>query len=294
MRIWGTALVVLALLPGAAVALPNVGPPGFALVSRGPGGGTVWEGRIPNHELHDPRLADVYLPPGYSPDQRYPVVYFLHGFWGSPSSFVHGLHMVEAADTEIAQGLAVPFIAVMPPGGPMTKTAGDEWAGVWEDYVVRDVVPWVDSGLPTDPDRRAIAGLSAGGFGAVDIGLRHPRMFRTLESWGGYFRPFLDGPFLGVSRQTLDAHTPTLLARGEATLLRRRGMRFFLSTGRSGHGPIAARWTFQFAHELAHLRLQHRLWILPARYQGHLYRTQLPAAIDYAVPGSANGQTRRG
>jgi hypothetical protein len=243
--------------------------------------------------VEDPRLADIYLPPGYSPDQRYPVVYFLHGFWGSPSSFVHGLRLADAADTQIASGRALPFIGVMPPGGPMTKRADDEWAGVWEDYVVRDVVRWVDGRLPSDPARRAIAGLSAGGFGAVDIGLRHPRMFRTLESWGGYFRPFLDGPFVGVGRQTLDAHTPTLLVRAEATLLRRRGVRFFLSTGRSGHGPVAARWTFEFAGELTHLRLQHKLWILPARYRGHLYRTQLQAAIDYAFPGLTKGQTRR-
>jgi hypothetical protein len=109
-------------------------------------------------------------------------------------------------------------------------------------------------------------------------------MFETLESWGGYFRPFLDGPFVGVSRRTLDAHTPTLLAHREASLLRRRGVRFFLSTGRSGHGPVAARWTFEFSDELAQLHLPHKLWILPPGHRG-LYRTQLPAAIDYAVPG---------
>jgi len=32
---------------------------------------------------------------------------------------------------------------------------------------------------------RTIAGLSAGGFGAVGIALRHPRLFRRVESWGG-------------------------------------------------------------------------------------------------------------
>ena len=286
MRTCAVALAAFALLPGAPVARAvEPGLPGFTLVSRGPEGGMVWEGRIPNREVQDPRLADIYLPPGYSPDQRYPVVYFLHGFWGSPSSFVHGLHIAAAADPQIADRHAASFIGVMPPGGLMTKTADDEWAGVWEDYLVRDVVPWVDEHLPTDPFDRAIAGLSAGGFGAVDIGLRHPRMFETLESWGGYFRPFLDGPFVGVSRRALEAHTPTLLVRQEASLLRRRGVRFFLSTGRSGHGPVAARWTFEFARELAQLHLLHRLWVLPPGHRGHLYRTQLPAAIDYAVPG---------
>jgi S-formylglutathione hydrolase FrmB len=282
-------LAAVGLPFGSATAAPAPTPPGvpagFHLVSRGPYGGTIWEGRIPDQFVADPRLADVYLPPGFAPDQQYPVLYLLHGFWGSPGSFVHGLHFATAADVQIANGHAEPFIAVMPPGGPMTKTTSDEWAGVWENYVVRDVVPWVDSHLPSDRERRAIAGLSAGGFGAVDIGLRHLGMFETLESWGGYFQPFRDGPFVHATIRQLDAHDPVLLADRDAGRARRDHLRVFLSTGRSGHGPVKAAWTLQFDRELTQLRIPHELWILPARKHDHLWRAQLPAAIDYAVPG---------
>jgi hypothetical protein len=82
----------------------------------------------------------------------------------------------------------------------------------------------------------------------------------------------------------LDAHDPTLLVAHEAPMLRRRGVRFFLSTGRSGHGAVAARWTFEYADLLRRLHLRYRLWVLPARDHGRLYRSQLPAAIDYAAP----------
>jgi len=280
-------LVVLAFVSAAAAAPPVQGlPSSFVLVRTGPRGGTIWAGQIPDRQVDDPRLSDVYLPPDFSPAVSYPVVVFLHGFWGSPSSFVHGLRLAEAADTEIAAGRARPFIGVMPPGGPMTKTTSDEWAEVWEDYVVRDVVPWVDSHFLTEPGRNAIGGLSAGGYGAVDIGLRHPGMFRTLESWGGYFRPFLDGPFAHATAADVRAHTPTLLAAQERRELRRLGTRFFLSTGTSGHGDVKARWTFEFSAELAKLRLAHRLWVLPARKHGHLFRAQLPPAIDYVSPAS--------
>src|ERR1700747_782966 len=119
-------LIVLALaLPvgsAAASPLPIGVPAGFRLATHGPDGGTVWEGRIPNYFVSDPRLSDIYLPPGYTTDQVYPVLYLLHGFWGSPGGFVHGLHFATAADTQISLGAAAPFIAVMPPGGPMTKT----------------------------------------------------------------------------------------------------------------------------------------------------------------------------
>ena len=173
----------------------------------------------------------------------------------------------------------------MAPGGPMTKTTNDEWAGVWENYVVDDVVPWVDEHLPTDPARRAIGGLSAGGFGAVDIGLRHLGMFGTLESWGGYFQPFRDGPFAHATAEQLDAHDPAWLVSREATRIRHDHVRIFISTGESGHGPVKARWTFQFGSELAAFHIPHELWILHVRKNGHLWRRQLPAAIDYAFPG---------
>jgi hypothetical protein len=109
-------------------------------------------------------------------------------------------------------------------------------------------------------------------------------LFDTLESWAGYFHPFRDGPFVEADRAVLDAHDPTLLVAREAPVLRRRDLRFFLSTGRSGHGAVAARWTFEYADLLQRLHLRHRLWVLPAKDRGHLYRTQLPAAIDYASP----------
>ncbi len=279
-------LMAIALPLGStatATAGPLGLPPGFRLVAHGPDGGTVWEGRIPNYFVSDPRLADVYLPPEYSPVETYPVLYLLHGFWGSPGSFVHGLHFADTADAEITAGAASPFIAVMPPGGPMTKTTSGEWAGVWEKYIVDDVVPWVDAHLSVAPGQRAIGGLSAGGYGAVDIGLRHLGMFQTLESWGGYFRPFRDGPFARASMGVLQSHDPVLLLQENAARVRRDHVRFFLSTGQTGHGAVNAKWTLEFGNELASLHIEHKLWVLHGR--GHLWRRQLPAAIAYAEPG---------
>jgi S-formylglutathione hydrolase FrmB len=280
-------LVAIALPVGSAAAARSQFdlPVGFHEVLHGSDGGTVWEGRIPNSFVTDPRLSDIYFPPDFTPEENYPVLYLLHGFWGSPGSLVHGLHFATAADEEIASGRAAPFIAVMPPGGPMTKTTSDEWAGVWEDYIVDDVVPWVDTHLPVDPRQRAIGGLSAGGYGAVDIGLRHLGMFQTLESWGGYFRPFRDGPFVHASRADLNAHDPVLLVEHEAARARRDRLRVFLSTGASGHGPVKARWTVEFGQELASLHVPHELWVSHVRKHAHVWRRQLPAAIDYAMPG---------
>jgi len=166
--------------------------PGFARVQVGPAGGTVWKGTVPGESAGARgRPTFVYLPPGYSPSRRYPVAYLLHGMPGGPTSYVYSLHLAERADALIASGRTRPFIAVCPPAGTHHGYYSGEWAGVWEDYLVRRVVPWVDTNLPTVASAagRVLAGLSAGGFGAVSIGLRHLGVFGVLESWSGYFHP---------------------------------------------------------------------------------------------------------
>lgn len=290
-RIVCGALAAVVLLVCAGAVRASTDPPlaGFRLIDHGSAGGTVWSGRIANPFVPaDTRETDVYLPPDYSPAKRYPVVYLLHGFWGAPSSFVVSLRLADVADSLIRGGSARPFIVVMPPGGlpvgSKRQRAESEWAGVWEDFVVRTVVPWVDVHLPTTrtAGARAIGGVSAGGYGAVDIALRHVGLFAVAESWEGYFHPFRDGPFAATSPMTLAAHDPVLLARREAAAIRSHKLRFFLSTGGS-HGSVKRRWTFAFDRELRRLGIADRVWAQPSGVAG-FGRNQLPAALTYAEP----------
>ena len=271
-----------------AVLLAAALLPGWSQVRTGLDGGSVWVGRIPNQVVAwDRRPSAVYLPPGFSPARRYPVVYLLHGMRGAPSEFWDSLEIANVADGLISSGETPPFIAVMPVAGPLVHPNGGEWAGVWEDYVVQDVVPWVDANLPAIPTARgrALEGLSAGGFGAVDIGLRHPGLFGTLGSWAGYFAPvFDDGPFTGAGKADLDAHTPALLVRKEAAELRRDRTRFYVSVG-GNHGDVLTSWSVDFASELRRLRLPFELWRLPPADRGHFWRSTLPSALLYAGAG---------
>lgn len=287
----GAAAAVALLACAGAVRAATPPPlPGFRQVSEGPSGGTVWSGRIPNPYVpSDMRDTEVYLPPGYATTRRYPVLYLLHGFWGAPSSFVVSLRLAEVADGLVQSGAARPFVVVMPPGGRPDGTkkqrTASEWAGPWEDFIVRAVVPWIDARLPTKPHERAIAGVSAGGYGAVDIALRHPGAFGVAESWEGYFRPFSDGPLAGASRAVLDAHDPVLLVRRKARAIRAHRLRFFLSTGGS-HGSVRRLWTFQFDQELRSLGIVSRLWA-QAPGVGGFGRRQLPAALTFAEPAGS-------
>jgi enterochelin esterase-like enzyme len=293
--------VLVALATGVAVAAqaeaapPSRGvldprsllPAGWQEVRGLPSGGSVWQGVIASPTVGlRLRPSWIYLPPAAAPSGRYPVVYLLHGTPGSPSGFVLSLRLDQLADKLIEARLLPPFIAVMPAAGTGTRASRfhGEWAGPWENYVLSDVLPWVDKHLPTvaSGGGRVLAGLSSGGFGAVDIGLRHPGLFQTLEAWSGYFTPLRNGALRAASNAELAAHNPTLLAKQEAPLLRRLGVRFFLSSGTGDRGTLTQ--TRVFGHELTHLKLPHQLWLGPGFHDAKVWRAQLQSALRYALP----------
>ncbi len=261
------ALVTAALLPG------------FTAVGHGPEGGQVLSGVFPGGQ----RPGYLYLPPRFDPAVRYPVVYLLHGIRGSPEEYLDGTDLAGFADKAITDGRLQPFIAVMPAAGPDRDYNG-EWAGPWEQALLW-TVDWTDANLPTIASAagRVLAGLSAGGFGAMDIGLRHPSVFGRIEAWSGYFQPLRDGPFKQASNQVLAANDPTRLAVSEASVLERKHTRFFISSG-----PAHSHWfrpseSVDFARELRSLGLPAELRLFPDR-KGE-WREQLDAGLAWALPG---------
>jgi enterochelin esterase-like enzyme len=246
-----------------------------------PGGGSIWTGVIPNPLDRQEGPSAVYLPPGFSSLIRYPVLYLLHGLPGAPSSYFDSLRLRTMLDELIASRQVVPMIVVMPQG-PKLET--DEWAGPWESYLVHDVVPWVDAHLPTIPraPARVLGGLCAGGYGAMDIGLRNPTLFGALESWEGYFAPvFRDGPFVTATKTLLEANNPTLLVQRDVMQLRHDQIRFYVSVG-GNHAAVRRVWSLEFASLLTRLRLPHTLWQLPPSERGHFWQATLPSALEFA------------
>jgi enterochelin esterase-like enzyme len=259
-------------------ALTALTLPGFTAAAQQPADGRLLTGVFPGTV----RPGYIYLPPRFEPAQRYPVVYLLHGLPGDPSEYVDGTQLGEFADAGIDDGTLRPFIAVIPAAGADAQYGG-EWAGPWETALVAKVVPWVDAHLPTIATQagRILAGLSAGGFGAVDIALRHPSLFGVAESWSGYFTPLRDAPFTHAGAATLAANDPTRLARREAATLRRGGLRFFVSTGPSHSHLFRASETVAFARQLRQLGVPVRL-MQYGSVKGE-WRAQLDAGLDWAL-----------
>ncbi|WP_062135188.1 alpha/beta hydrolase [Demequina aestuarii] len=122
----------------------------------------------------------VLLPDAYfTSDDPLPVLYFLPGYSASST----------AADMPDVLGEALnetePMIVVTVTGA---NELGGSWytdseaIGNWEQAVVTEIVPYVDTHYRTraSAESRGLAGHSMGGYGALTIGMRHADVFGSV------------------------------------------------------------------------------------------------------------------
>jgi len=215
--------------------------------------GTVERASFTSAALGVEKQYVVYLPAGYATSQqRYPVFYYLHGLGGNEENWIKGGAIDKAADA-----LGLEAIIVMPDGDDgfyvnavspidydrcMAEGDGLFMAGHeprrtscvkrrdYETYIVDDLVNHVDATYRTVATRegRAIAGLSMGGFGALQLSLRHRDVFAAAASHSGVDSLVLTGPFpypaghpeqAQVLRDAKDAGGPVEIRRWMAGLI---------------------------------------------------------------------------
>jgi enterochelin esterase-like enzyme len=134
----------------------------------------------------------VYTPPGYSKEEKYPVLYLLHGIGGDETEWERFAHPDILLDNLIAEDKAVPMIIVMPNGRAQKNdraegnvfAAGPAFANFERD-LLDDVIPAIQSRYSayTNRENRALAGLSMGGGQSLNFGLTHLDTF----AWVGGF-----------------------------------------------------------------------------------------------------------
>jgi enterochelin esterase-like enzyme len=138
------------------------------------------------------RKMQVYTPPGYSKDKKYPVLYLLHGIGGDETEWQRFATPDVLLDNLIADGKAVPMIIVMPNGraqkddraGPNAMATAPAFA-IFERDLLNDVIPAIESRYSVQAGRehRALAGLSMGGGQSLNFGLGNLDTF----AWVGGF-----------------------------------------------------------------------------------------------------------
>jgi enterochelin esterase-like enzyme len=176
---------------GATLALPNHAPADFTQVRP-----DIPKGKLESITYHSKsigidRKAVVYTPPNYDPNQKYPVLYLMHGIGGNETHWTTLCAANKVLDNLIADHKAVPMIIVMPNGRATAEPPSANFMSDFDYYadfepdLLQDLMPYIEShySVKADRDHRAITGLSMGGGQGLDFGINNIDKF----AWVGGF-----------------------------------------------------------------------------------------------------------
>ena len=251
----------------AAAALMLVSAPSSALAQPAPL-------KVEAIKVHSPSIegnlegnsADrdvfVVLPPSYGKDpaRRYPVVYFLHGFFASAEKYMEGTRIAEGAAVAL-DATGKEMIIVVPDAD--SRHAGSLYSnsptvGDFEGFIARDLVSAIDKRYRTlaKPESRGLSGHSMGGYGTLRIAMNHPGVFSSIYAMSACCL----APRVPVADEMkpLETMTPDEAAKGNfmvrATLASAAAWSpapekkpFFLETGLKPDGTIDAIVTAKWA-----------------------------------------------
>ena len=177
------ALILIILFPSLVVDLGDrmpaslpTPPKGFDVRREGIDRGKVETVEYDSKAAGCKRKMCVYTPPGFSKDQKYPVLYLLHGSLSDETGWVKDGAADTILDNLYADKKPVPMIVVMP-NGNLFK-AGDALGS----DLLGDLIPYVENSYPVKADRehRALAGVSSGAVQAINSGLGNPDTFAYI------------------------------------------------------------------------------------------------------------------
>lgn len=283
----------------------------------------------------------VYLPAGYDsqPTRRYPVYFYLHGLGGNEQNWVKGGELDRQADA-----LGLQAIVVMPDGdddfyvdsklpidyaeclksgaglfmpGRQDPATTCVKARNYETYLANDLVRWVDATYRTLGTRegRAIAGLSMGGFGAMELSLRHRELFAAAASHSGAVallyqgpRPFAPGKTELITKIQLDKMGPLgawleKVFGKDVADWKKHDVVELASAMRAG-GPQVALYfdcgteddfhlqdNVQYVHEaLGQKGVAHEYYLGPGKHDFAFWKARLPHSLQFLRDHTAQAQ----
>lgn len=203
---WG-ALVGSHSAPDPAPVLVAGPAPSASSLIDVPGKGQLATYTVPGPVSGMTMPMSVYLPAAYfapaGQGLEFPVIEALHGYPGTPESWIKRLGIADHLDREIAAGRMAPTVVLLPYQTPdrlldteCTNLAGGPQS---ETYLTVDVPAWARGHLRVRPDRAAwaLTGYSAGAFCAMNLVLKHPGEYAAAASLSGY-----PGPGIKVGDQS--------------------------------------------------------------------------------------------
>jgi enterochelin esterase family protein len=143
--------------------------------------GVIFDTSFFSSALGNSRQIKVYTPPDYGQETKeYPVILFHDG----PDYLELG-DAKNVLDYLIGYDLIDPVIAVFVPAVNRNEEYHGNLKEEYTEFVVTDVMGWVDSKYTTvtDPHFRAVAGASDGGNISLWIGMNRPEVFGRIAAY---------------------------------------------------------------------------------------------------------------
>ena len=182
----------------------------------------------------------VFVPAGYSPDKKWPVILFLHGACNRGTD--GRSQLVSGLAPSIRLRLAdYPFLVVF----PQCEDTQSRVLGGWTDQ--RDdaeralkMLDAVESDYSVDKNHECLVGLSMGGSGAWDIAARTPKRWAALVPVSAMTNmadaPKVAGIQTWVFHASSDPLVATHVARDMVTAINAAGGRaYFTEVSKRGH-----------------------------------------------------------
>lgn len=214
------------------------------------------------------RSYGVILPPHYAqyPNRRYPVIFLLHGGHDDARAYADKYGILQVLQ-QLYQNQKLPPSIVITPDGNDRRGSSPLWDPQYFDgpdgkvgtLIGSELVQVVKSRyrILEHPHAWAIGGISSGGWGAFNIGLRHLNSFQVLFSLSGYFTDTSGA-----------ANSPEAFVQ-QLSPQQRQVLRIYLDAGESDTELLAS--TRQFHQTLDRLGIKNVFYAFPG---GHgLYGT---------------------
>ena len=290
------AVALIGLGIGAAVVLASKGKPRARKAARA---SAPTPARTVSVTCRSPVLggslpAQVYLPAGYSATgARFPVVYFLHGLPAGPTSYTENAF--------VASALAAahkPAIVVAPQGARDDNSDREylDWDARedWPAAIAHDLTACIDARYHTIANRygRALMGLSAGGYGAFNIGLRNLREFGAVESWSGYFVATDPTGDRVLDLGSAQANAAATVPRGPELRTQLRSLPTLIAFYVGRQDARFLTMNQQFDATLRQNGIAHTFSTYPGGHSEALWRAQAPTWLGWALSYLAGGAAR--
>ncbi|GHE21822.1 alpha/beta hydrolase [Halomonas urumqiensis] len=253
--------------------------------------GQVSHQSFPSQVLERDYPYTLYLPEGYAvSNQAYPVIYLLHGSFGSETDWVDSGLLRRTADRMIRLGVIPPVVIVMPGSESWWIDGYNESA---RTAFMDELIPHIEDSWHVVPERewRGVAGLSAGGFGALNFAFEFPERFAAVAAFSpaSYhpLPPEQSSAWRHPAFQRNGEFDPTLweqtnyTAHLDAYLAGDTMVPVYLTAGGRDHLNAVHHARLLQSALLPHQPANVRLDVLPGGHTWRVWRASLPRGLSF-------------